>query len=353
MAITTVGALPSAHTNGAWALTSLGDDRFVTGGADGELKLWRTTPATIAPTPAADQADDQVAARDAAPVTLLAEVPNAHRLSVIHADAAAATTTTTQCLATSAFDGLIRLWQFPDASLDSRLEIKTTGLEAFHVAVSPDGQWVASGGDTTTAAASGARTARAATLWSTDTGDKAQQLDVSATSTTVSFVTCLRFLHQADDHPSMRRLACGGNDGSVLVFDCETGTLESHLTAAAASRLPIRALHQPPAEPTLLLGAAEDECVHLLDWRCREPVGTLSSGGSGALYAVTSTPQHPLLVFAGGADARVRAYDRRTGECVHVCSEHRGTVWGMATVPTRPVRVVSTGDDGALVVMEP
>jgi len=372
MPVISLGRIEDAHEKGVWAITKLGNGRFLSGGLDGALKLWQLGaqergPVDAAPSASAQEGDTATSTSAGGKVAeLVAHWPQAHHLAVTSLDSVPA-----QNLAVSTgFDGRIRVWKL-DATTPEQAalsEHQLNPLEAFQVAVSAGADSVAIGGDVFAGASQPQRICLAA-LYRLPLLEKAHSLEVErdARLEQYRFTTCVRFAASAATTAPTNMLLCGGNNGTLVAVDINTEawdcvTLASdHQSGASVSEikssgLPVRALAQTKKEPSIVFCASEDECIHVVDWRMCEEASIFATAGSGPLFAVTVTEEEPVLVFAAGADGQVRAYDRRSGECVYTQNaETRKAIWSLESIDREGLgapRIVLGGDDGYLEVLK-
>ncbi|KAL4419861.1 hypothetical protein ABPG75_006959 [Micractinium tetrahymenae] len=116
--------------------------------------------------------------------------------------------------------------------------------------------------------------------------------------------------------PDGRRIAAGGMDGTVALFDAATGkllhTLDGHFK-------PVRNLTFTP-DSKQVITACDDNHAHLYD----AEHGELIEAFSGHESWVLSVSAHPSgAAFAtGSSDSKVKLWDLSTRTCAQTCSEH-------------------------------
>ena len=151
------------------------------------------------------------------------------------------------------------------------------------------------------------------------------------------------------------RLVSGGLDGTVRLWDVETGEqLETPLTG-----------HQPDAfgyawvpsvsfspDDRLLASGGMDGTVRLWDVETRRQLGTPLIGhrinvfGDAAVYSVSFSPDGRRLA-SGGGDGTVRLWDVETGQPVDSLTGHDAAVWSVSFSPDGRV-LASGGGDGTV-----
>ncbi|KAK4532636.1 hypothetical protein CCYA_CCYA13G3493 [Cyanidiococcus yangmingshanensis] len=370
MPVISLGRIDNAHQNGVWALSGLANGCFVSGGLDGALRLWRLS--TREPNSGSDvpdaSIDDAETVHDEQTTNKIAEMtrawPEAHRLAITSVASAPKHDT---CVSTG-FDGRIRIWTLDtrEEERSNALEIQLNPLEAFQVAMTTDATQVAAGGDVY-AGAPRPGVACVASLFSVPSTERLQSFEIEPASRLENyrFTMCMRFVGTDETGSRSGALVCGGNDGSIVRADLETRNWDRFVLNArgagktaptTASGLPIRALAQANREEDVVFCASEDECVHVVDWRMREQASLLGTAGSGPLFATAIAEDNTMLVFAAGADGRVRAYDRRTGECVYTRGgDASKTIWALESMGGLYVdshRILCGGDDGYIEVLK-
>ncbi|PSC74984.1 WD repeat-containing 61 [Micractinium conductrix] len=134
--------------------------------------------------------------------------------------------------------------------------------------------------------------------------------------------------------PDGRRIAAGGMDGTVAVFDAPTGkllhTLDGHFK-------PVRDLTFTP-DSKQVITACDDNHAHMYD----AEHGELIEAFSGHESWVLSVSAHPggNAFATGSSDGKVKLWDLATRTCAQTCSEHtdQDCNWNIITMvqPSRP-----------------
>jgi WD40 repeat protein len=373
MPVVSLGRIEDAHQLGVWALAGLANRRFVSGGLDGALRLWQLPlKASTAGLDALDApVDDSDTTRDEQdankPAHMLNAWPDAHHLAVTSLSSAPKR----NLVVSAGFDGRVCLWAL-DTEQETRspaAEIQLNPLETFQIVIAKDATKLAVGGDAFAGAARPG-VACVASLFAVPSAERLQSFEIEPASQLENyrFTTCLCFVDHDETGTARNWLLCGGNDGSLISVDVETrawnrcplyGTPTGEMSASSntvMSGLPIRDLAQASQEPEVVFCASEDECVHVVDWRMSEQASLFGTAGSGPLFAVTIAEDDAMLVFAAGADGRVRAYDRRTGECVYTRGgDATKAIWALRSIEGLGMgnhHILCGGDDGFIEVLK-
>lgn len=175
------------------------------------------------------------------------------------------------------------------------------------VAVSPDGQWVASGGLDDTIK-----------VWSLETGD----LRLTLRGHTKP-VNCLAI------SPDCQILASGSDDHTIKLWNLTTGALLQTLSGHARDVKSI-AIH-PNGQ--LLASGGEDRTARIWKLNTGELLKVFSNPAAGMIRAVALTPDGQLLA-SGGFDNQIKLWSLKTGELVRTfIKSHYSTVNAIAIAP--------------------
>lgn len=219
-------------------------------------------------------------------------------------------------VALAGVDGIVREWDI--TADESPLEAFRHAGEALCVAISPDGNLLASGG-------------KEGTLLIHRLPDYPRVHRLEAHSAA---------LHALAFSPDSRRLATAGGEGAVRIWNLESGEQERSIEAGSA---PITALAWS-RDGSILISGAKDGAVHIWDARTGQPKLELS-GHTDMVRALVLTPDGRQAVTTG-ADRSIRVWDLATGEEVARSSKHSAAVFGLALLPGD--RVMSASADATV-----
>jgi WD repeat-containing protein 61 len=131
--------------------------------------------------------------------------------------------------ASSSLDSHIRVWDLERGS--ERLSIDAGPIEAWTVALSPDGKLIASGSDS-----------GCVNVWSVATGERVESISSGAD----------KFVMSVAYSPDARHMACGAADGGVYLIDVETSAVVRQFDGHSAT---VRALAFSPDGARLITGS--------------------------------------------------------------------------------------------------
>jgi WD repeat-containing protein 61 len=136
-------------------------------------------------------------------------------------------------------------------------------------------------------------------------------------------------------------VACGSTDGSVSVFDLESG---KRVHSIGAHAKPVRSLAFGDG---VLVTASDDHHANIYDARHGTSVGSLS-GHSSWVLGVDASPTGNTLA-TGSADRTCRLWDLGTRKCLHTFTNHTDQVWDVA-FNRLGTRLVSGSADHAIAI---
>lgn len=180
----------------------------------------------------------------------------------------------------------------------------------FATALSPDGQRLASGGDD-----------GRVRLWNLATGKATQSRSLSGHK---SAVTCLKF------SPDGARLCSGSRDRTISVWDVRTGSL----FAAAESPAPVNAVTWIDGGKQIVSGG-NDQAIRVwyLDLVKKEltPLKEIK-GHEGPVTALDTIPSAPMQILSGSGDGSLRVWDITDSKLLREM-RHGGPIAAVAVRP--------------------
>ena len=144
------------------------------------------------------------------------------------------------------------------------------------------------------------------------------------------------------------RVAGGGGDGNVYVWDASNGTLLQRLAGHQGG---VTSVAWSPDGTRLASGGGSSDGGELFVWGMQsgERVHALA-GHPGVVSALTWAPSGELVV-SGGGDGMLRWWEVQSGQCVWVREAHQGTVQALKVSPDGS-RLASCGNDGAIALWD-
>ena len=204
-------------------------------------------------------------------------------------------------IVTAGEDRLVKLW---NASGELVRQLSGAATAVSHVAISPDGQQIAAGGDPQ-------RTSQEVLIWKAADGSLQKKLATGAA------VVCLAFDDQG------RRLIVGGADSKMRSYEAQPLILGEVATL--------------PAVPTAVAPHAADGryLVAGADGKLRGVTSHLERlllGHEGEVQAVAISPDG-ALAYSAGADKTVRQWNLSTGQAARTYRGSQGAVLALALSP--------------------
>lgn len=203
--------------------------------------------------------------------------------------------------------------------LDQTLTGHTRGI--LSVEVSPNGETLVSGGDTTVK------------VWDFDTGNLERTLRGHS-----------EWVYAVDVSPDSQRIASGSIDSTVKIWDLQTGELLHDLTGHSDSVIDI----DISPGGGLVASASDDQTVKLWNLGTGELLRTFE-GHTAPVNAVAISPDGETIV-SGSFDNTIKVWNwRRTEatELLHTLSGHAEGVHALAIAPDAQT-LFSGGEDGTV-----
>jgi len=293
----------NAHDDAVWSVawSGAGEGLLLTGSVDESVKAWRA---------AGDGLE-------------MAHAYTGHTLGVVALAAAP-----NGLVASSALDSLIRVWSVD--THETRCVIETPPAENWQIAFAP--------GDEPAHLAVAGGVSGGVKLYSIDQDGGEQVSAMSLPEIAADKAKNSRFVQSVTYSPDGRRLACGAMDGTVALFDVDTGKL---LHTLAGHAMPVRSLCFSADGKTLYTGC-DDGHIHAYDAEHRSLTDALPGHKSWVL-GVAVSPDGGALCSCS-SDATVKLWDVGQRSCMQTMSDQAEAVWGVCFAPGGG-KVASVSDD--------
>lgn len=333
-----LGTHAGAHKNGAWCLAPCPKSQsgsFVSGGADGFVRLWSFRQQLGSNDEPADDAEvdpaDKSSADDSpsSPVSLVSSWKY-HTLGVVGIAVASEGTRGVS----SSLDGSLRIWDLSKSDVEAQSVSGLSGniAEVWAVEISADGSRIV--------------TAGAAGAFSVIDADSAlceNSFKYDPDASGGDGPMCLALALSSDSS----RVAIGTQDGSVRVFDTETGSPVTPRLAGHSG--PVRSLKYLPSDPSAIVTCADDGLVNFYDLDSAQIAISLR-GHKGIVLSVCPSPCGKY-VASGSADRKLKIWDRMAREQIFTSADHKDSIWDVMYTPDG-ARIVTASDDEAIAVLD-
>ncbi len=183
--------------------------------------------------------------------------------------------------------------------------------QAYGVAMTPDGQWIATG------------SWKDIKIWNLNTGQLARTISGHLGSVYTVAIA-----------PNSQRLASGSSDDKVRIWDLNTGKLLHTLSAHSDS---VRSLAISPDGKILASGGLDKAIIlwnldsNCTGEHCKTPTHILS-GHTEFVSSLAMMPDGQRLV-SGSADQTIKIWNLQTGRLIQTLVGHEGTVLSVAVSP--------------------
>jgi len=294
-------SVDNAHDDAIWTACWTSKRRVLTASVDATLKLW--DPTTLSSSEEGD-----------GPVLTL----TGHDLGVI--DAAVAPDGVRAV--STGFDS-VRVWDLDSGACTGSMA--SGSVEAWAVAIDP----FAGTNFAVSSHAGGVG------IYAVDSMEPVSSLEGAGKK----FGLCLEY------SPDGTKLAMGGNDGSVTLFDLASGSVSTTFTSHAK---PVRALAFSPNND-ILLSASDDMHVNMYDLMGGIFVSSTTAHSSWVL-GLTYSPDAGNYATSS-SDKQVKVWELNSREPVHTFAGHSDQVWSVAYDDTGS-RLVSAGDDARIQIYD-
>lgn len=222
-------------------------------------------------------------------------------------------------IAAASMDRVVKVWDIKGT------ELQTVNTECTGVALSPDGQHVATGTQ-----------AGEVAIFSVASGEQEAVLETGGKGV-------MSVAYSADGST----LACGSMDGLVHTFDVATakskGKMEGH-------SMPVRTVSFVQDSLRVISGS-DDRQINTYDTQNASKVDSMHSGHDWWVLSVAHNPVRDQFM-SSSSDKTVKAWDNRKKGCVMTFREmHKDQVWQVAYGQDGN-RLVSVSDDKSLVLYD-
>jgi WD40 repeat protein len=156
-------------------------------------------------------------------------------------------------------------------------------------------------------------------------------------------------------NPAGSQFATGGMDGSVKIYDTNSGTVQSASTNSSRHYKSVRALAFMPSDPSILLAGSEDQNISMFDLRTglSNRISTLSVHQG---WVLSLSASQSSMIVSSSSDGSIKLHDARKLSSSHLLHSLDGAhsnrqVWSVAFSPNSSNQIVSGGDDGNVLLI--
>jgi WD repeat-containing protein 61 len=291
-----ITVINDAHDEGIWSVIwTKATNRIITGSLDDKLKIWNSDHYTLAST------------------------LTGHSLGIV------SLTTSQQGLefASSSLDNQFRIWDLKLAIPSIIHVINAGSAEAWKIAFSPDGKYIASSSHSGNI-----------NIWNAVTGTK---------KTTI--ITKGTFGMSITYSPNGMLIAMGTENGIVFVYDAVFGTLRCTFKN---HKKPVRAVVFSP-NSNMLASASDDNTINLYELSGSRQSCVCTLKGHTSWVLCLSFSSDGIHLASGSSDKTIKIWDVEKKVCVHTFSDHSDQVWGVAYNPDG-LKLVSVAEDGTMII---
>lgn len=332
-----LGTHSNAHKGGVWAIDTItsGDrskiGEFVTGGADGLLKIWRKRTEEDKLKDEKVEKEDDVEPKQDTPLIQVKELKG-HVLPVV--SVTVSKKSDEPMIASTSLDGTIKLWSTSSKNNGSKTVQQVALGETWGIDISDDGKVVVTGG------ANGVVKVIDGSMGMVDETFYIEQHQADAKGRSQRESPMVMCVALSDDK---NRLAAGSNDGSVTILDVETGKILGGSKTKHGG--PVRSISYLPNDPSSLITTSDDCLINIYDAEAGNVTSTFK-GHSGFVFSakVSEDGKH---ILSGSADQTVKVWDRVMTEAIYTYKGHSGNVWGVRFMD-REQNIVSVSDDAKI-----
>ena len=333
-----LGTHSNAHKGGVWTIDTItsGDrpkiGEFVTGGADGLLRIWRKrTEEDKINDEKAEKEEEEVQPKQDTPLVQVQELKG-HVLPIV--SVAVSKKSDKPMIASTSLDGTIKLWNTNLENNNPKTVQQVALGETWGIDISEDGKLVVTGG------ANGVVKVIDGSMAMVDETFYIEQHQAEAKGRSQRESPMVMCVALSND---MKRLAAGSNDGSVTILDVETGKILGGSKTKHGG--PVRSISYLPNDPSSFITTSDDCLINIYDAEAGSVTSTFQ-GHSGFVFSAKASEDGKHIV-SGSADQTVKVWDRVMTEAIYTYKGHSGNVWGVRFMDSEQ-NIVSVSDDAKI-----